>query len=178
MANPFIGEIQMAGFNFAIADWALCQGQLMSISQYQALFAIIGSTYGGDWRVTMGIPNLKSRVPLGDGTGPGLTSRQHGQFGGYQAVQLYKSQLPSHSHGKVNGDNPQNTAGPGSTVVPANMRIGSAGVSAFATTPIAGEYMSTSAISNTGGNSAHENRQPFLTVNFMMALDGIFPPRS
>lgn len=177
MANPFIGEIQMAGFNFAIAQWALCQGQLLPISQNQALFAIIGSTFGGDWRTSMGVPNVKSRVPMGDGTGPGLSPRQLGQFGGQQTVQLYQTQLPSHTHGNINAEVPTDGGSPGSDQMPSNMFIGTPTYS-YATTPIPGDYMSPSAISSVGGNVAHENRQPYLTVNFMLALDGIFPPRS
>lgn len=165
--EPFIGQIQAFGFNFAPRGWALCNGQLLPIAQYSALFSLLGTTYGGDGRTTFGLPDLRGRAPMHFGNGPGLTSRQLGQRGGAESVTLTTAQLPSHNHNLQ-------SAPEGNTDEPVDNYIAGAGLNSFST-----EASTTSkATTNSGGNLAHENMQPYLTINYCIALFGIFPSRS
>ena len=174
MSEPFIGEIRMVGFNFAPRGWALCDGQLLSISQNTALFALLGTTYGGDGRTTFALPDLRGRVPVHNGNGPGLSSYPIGTRGGVEAVTLTANQIPPHNHAA-------NAAGPAGNSNDAigNIWADDAGVSsATYSSAAATGTMRGNAIGNTGGGQAHENRQPYLAINFVIALVGLYPSRN
>lgn len=171
MSEPFVGEIRMFAGNFAPRGWALCDGQLLAVSQNDALFSLLGTIYGGDGRTTFGLPDLRGRVPLHAGSGPGLTPRALGSRGGSENETLTVNQLPGHSHqlsasSSIAGDS--NPAGNflGRTT---NLDLYSGD------TPDSG--LAGSAVSATGGGQGHTNLMPFLCVNFIIALFGIYPSR-
>ncbi len=165
--EPFIGEIKMFGGNFAPRGWALCDGQLLPISQYSALFSILGTTYGGDGRTTFGLPDLRGRVAMHAGNGPGLSPRNLGRKAGSETVTLTTNQMPSHHHGLVSG-NANNEA------QAAGHLIGKEGRYANSV----GSTMHQASIQNAGGGQSHENMQPYLVVNYIIALQGVYPSRS
>lgn len=173
MAEPFIAEIRMFAGNFAPRGWAFCNGQLLPISQNTALFSLIGTTYGGDGRNTTALPNLQGRVPMHPGRGPGLTSRTLGEAGGEQNVTLTTNQMPSHSHDLSASSVKGNSVSPLSGV-PAttenNVNIYSSSDTNIVNVENDGEQF--------GGGQGHNNMQPFLAINFIIALVGIFPSRS
>lgn len=174
MADPFIGEVKMFGFSFPPRGWASCAGGTINIAQNPSLFAVISNTYGGDGRITMGLPNLKGKAPMQWGDGPGLSRYTYGENGGSQTADVGITQIPSHSHNNVVAfsDNDQNTPA-------ADMYIGKYAYNAFYDrTPDNPIAMADEALGNAGNSLAHENRQPFLTVNFCIAMEGIFPPRN
>ncbi|MCP4432293.1 MAG: phage tail protein [Gammaproteobacteria bacterium] len=178
MSDPFLGEIIMFGGNFAPRGWALCEGQLLPISQNSALFSILGTTYGGDGRTTFGLPDLRGRVPMGPGNGPGLTSRHLGEKSGVENVTLTQNQMPAHSHtATAHAVSPTGN----SNDAAGNLWADDAGT-ASATYSSEGKNatMSPEAISvqNTGGSRSHTNVQPFLCINFIIALVGVFPSRN
>jgi microcystin-dependent protein len=168
MAEPFLSEIRIFSFGFAPKGWALCNGQLLPINQNQALFSLLGTTFGGDGRVNFALPNLQSRVPIHVGSGHTL-----GEKGGEQAHTLSIPELPTHVH----------TLSGTSTAASQPVPTGALLATTAATDPIYGAAsslvpMSASALGNTGGSQAHLNMQPFLTLNFSIALQGIFPSRT
>ncbi|HEY3913665.1 MAG TPA: tail fiber protein [Verrucomicrobiae bacterium] len=173
MSQPFLGEIRMFAFNFAPRDWAVCNGQTLSISQYSALFALIGTTYGGNGTTTFQLPNLQSRVPIHQGQGLGLSPYVMGQIQGAETVILTTPQIPSHNHpvncntGGGNAASPQNN-------YPA---VESTGTSSDYNTASNGA-MASGMVGFTGTNQAHTNIQPYLCVNFCIAIVGIFPSRN
>ncbi len=172
MSDPFIAEIRIFAGNFAPRDWALCNGQLVPIAQNTALFALIGTTYGGDGRTTMALPNLQGRAPMHAGNGPGLSSRRLGENGGNATATLTEAQMPSHAHtmnGFANAEvaNPTATRGIGTATM---YRAGSSTTTTGA--------MADGTLSETGGSDPHNNLQPFLGINFIIAMQGIFPSRS
>jgi microcystin-dependent protein len=173
MATPYIGQITIFAGNFAPRYWAFCNGQLISIAQNAALFSILGTTYGGDGVTTFALPDLRGRVPIHMGQGPGLSNYVEGQNGGAETVTLLSTQIPAHTHG-VNAS----TAG-GSQASPAS------GFPAVESTGTSLNYASASNITmnaamiaaNSGGQP-HSNMQPYLTLNYIIALQGIFPSRN
>ncbi len=175
--DPFIGMIVMFGGNFAPRGWALCSGQLLPISQNTALFSILGTTYGGDGRTTFALPDLRGRVPMHAGNGPGLTSRRLGQRAGSETHTLSASQMPSHTHVANASFNLGGTAV--TTTLDNNFLAGTTAVPIGATT--AGnqnlEGLSVQ-VGNTGNGEAFNIVQPFQVVNFIIALQGVFPSRS
>jgi len=176
MADPFVAEIRIFAGNFAPTGWAFCDGQLMPISQNTALFSLLGNTYGGNGMSNFGLPNLQGAAPLQTGQGPGLSYRDIGQTGGQQAVTLIGSQLPVHSHTVECVNTAGNLASPaGASWAAAPRGRGNIYAPPNANTPAP---MSPQAISATGGNQAHNNMPPFLALNFIIALQGIYPPRS
>ena len=175
MSEPFIGQIQPFGFNFAPRNWAQCDGQLLPIAQNQALFSLLGTTYGGDGRVTFALPDLRGRTALHYGTGPGLSPRTIGQRSGSETATLTAAQLPPHSHTVAF------KTGPGtSNVAAGNVPAQDAGVqSATYSDAAADGTMDASMIPNSGGQGqGHPNMQPYLVVNWCIALQGIFPSRN
>lgn len=163
----------MFGGNFAPRDWAFCQGQLLSIASNNALFAILGTQYGGDGQTTFALPDLRGRVPVGTGSAPGLTPRQNGQKFGQEEETLLVSQIPSHSHTPVGFSG----RGGDTETTPAGNTWGDSTSPIYDTgTPNA--PMSPNSISQTGGNQSHNNIQPSLGVNYIICLYGLFPPRS
>ena len=166
MAEPFLSEIRIMSFNFAPKGWALCNGQLLPINQNQALFSLLGTTFGGDGRVNFALPDLRARTPIHVGSGHTL-----GERGGEQAHTLSISEIPTHTH-TVNATTiPATTNTPGPTVLTAQST--SANLYASAAQNLV--PMSPQMVANVGGSQAHLNMEPFLTLNFCIALQGIFP---
>jgi microcystin-dependent protein len=176
MADQFVGEIRIVPFNFAPVGWALCDGQLLAISQNTALFSLLGTYYGGDGRSTFALPNLQGSAPMNQGNGAGLTPRILGEVDGETAVTLLVSAMPSHTHTAKNAA-ASNAGTPGPTVTFGGGGRGKAPAYAPASTQNAAQLMQR-AVSLTGGNQPHNNMPPYLTLNFVIALQGIFPPRS
>ena len=169
MSEPFIAEVRLLGFNFAPRGWAFCEGQLLPISQNTALFSLIGTTYGGDGRTTMGLPNFENRMPMHAGRGPGLTDTRLGQRQGAANITLGVTQMPAHTH-TVAADN-----GDATLQDPTNEEVASAPV--YHTT--AGtENMASQTVRSEGGGQAHENKSPYLNVSFAIALVGLYPSRA
>lgn len=170
MSEPFIAEIRIFAGNFAPRGWAFCDGQLLPISQNTALFSLLGTTYGGDGRTTTALPNMQGRAPMHPGRGPGLTSRRLGQKGGAETVTVSEAQIPSHTHTLRAHNNTGNTGSPEK-----NSFAQSNGANAYHTSeslvPIA------NVLQNNGGSQAHNNMQPSLTINYIIALVGLYPSR-
>jgi len=166
MGTPYLSEIKLVSFGFAPKGWALCNGQLLPINQNQALFALLGTTYGGDGRVNFALPNLQARVPVHTGNGFVL-----GQLRGEQNHTLNISELPAHTHTPVGTNNAPDKPGPAG-----NTWANASGNNAYAAT--GNSAMNPTAIANNGGSQAHLNMQPFLTLNFIIALQGIFPSQN
>ena len=172
MADPFIGEIRMFAGNFAPRDWAFCDGQLQSISQNTALFSLLGTTYGGDGVTTFALPDMRGRVPIHQGQGPGLSPQVIGQVQGTETVTLTAAQMPAHGHLEVASTSPASTsAGPGG--VPATP----ATVAIYGTTPPNAD-LAAAAVVPVGGNQPHSNMAPYGTLSFIICLFGIFPSRN
>ena len=168
-----MGEIRMVGFNFAPTGWAKCEGQLLSIAQNTALFSLLGTTYGGDGQTTFGLPDLRGRVPLGPGQGPGLTNRDLGEQGGAENVTLTTSEMPIHSHSLIGTNTTATNARPlGRTLAKVDPVTTNAYVDVAPDAP-----MEPGSIGNAGASQPHENMQPYLGVTFIIALQGIFPSR-
>ena len=165
MAEPFLSEIRLMSFMFPPNGWALCDGQLMAINTNQALFALLGTTYGGDGRVTFGLPDLRGRVPIHMGSGHTL-----GERGGEQAHTISTSEMPQHPHSafasSTNGGTPF-----------ANNNMLAAAINAYAS-PANLTPLDPSSLADAGGSQAHQNMQPFLTLSFCIALQGIFPSQT
>jgi microcystin-dependent protein len=174
MADPFVAEIRIFPFNFAPKGWAFCDGQILPLSQNTALFSLLGTTYGGDGKSNFALPNMQGNAPMHPGQGPGLSLHDLGETGGSQTVSLLESEIPSHSHslnavGGFNGTNNDPT-----NEVPAK---GDAGLLPY--TPSGSSLMmALQAIAPAGGDQPHNNMQPYLALNFCIALQGVFPPRT
>jgi len=168
MSTPYIGEIRMVGFNFAPIGWALCDGQLLAIAEYETLFTLIGTTYGGDGQNTFAVPDLRGRLPMHMGSGAGLSTRIIGEMSGVEQVTLINSQMPQHSHvpqaQSANGalNSPQNGIWAGSTT-------------ALYTTDAPNVPMRSGLVNPVGGNQPHDNMMPYLVINFVISLFGVFP---
>lgn len=178
--EPFIGEIIMFGGNFAPRGWALCNGQLLSINQNQALFSILGTTYGGDGRTTFGLPDLRGRAAMHAGTGPGLSPRPLGQKSGTETNTLTIQQMPSHNHTASGTVTPQAKNGPGDETNPGGGFPATAGTDLYAETPNTnmGSSNVSVTVNNNGGGQSFNNIQPFQCVYYIIALQGVFPSRS
>ncbi|MGA7733094.1 MAG: tail fiber protein [Chloroflexia bacterium] len=172
MSDPYIGEIRMFGGTFAPAGWALCQGQLMPISENEALFNLIGTTYGGDGQETFALPDLRSRFPIHMGTGSGTTFTI-GEASGVEAVTLNTNQIPGHTHALIASNNNASTANAGNNVL-AQTPSYTPYISGFpGNTP-----MFNQAVSPDGGSQSHTNIQPYLCITFIISLFGIYPTPS
>jgi microcystin-dependent protein len=173
MSSPFLNEIRMFGFNFAPRGWAQCNGQILPIAQNTALFSLLGTTYGGNGQTTFALPDLRSRVPMHFNQGPGLSNRDLGEVGGEEAHALTLNEMPNHRH-TPNGSTAAPDAGAPASEVFATLtaskpyRAGAGSLTALAP----------GTLGMAGGNQPHSNIQPYLTVNFAIALQGIFPSRS
>jgi microcystin-dependent protein len=178
MSDPFVAEIRMFGFNFAPTGWATCDGQLMPISQNTALFSLLGTTYGGDGVSTFGLPNLQGSAVMHSGQGPGLTERFLGEVSGSETVTLLQSEMPVHSHNlmvSVDSADEEGSKNPGNRA----LGRGQASATLYAQFPSATSVtMHPQALGVTGGSLPHSNMMPSLTMNFCIALQGIFPARN
>ena len=174
MAIPFIGEIRMFGGTFAPNGYAFCNGQLLPIAQYTALFSLLGTFYGGDGSTNFAVPDLRGRFPLHAGQGPGLSDRIQGERSGSPEVSLSASQIPSHTHVLQASGAPGTTGSPSASAVHA---VPSAGESVYAP---AGDPLDAAPemVGQTGMNLPHANRQPYLGLNFIIALQGVYPSRN
>jgi microcystin-dependent protein len=172
VSDQFVAEIRIFPFNFAPVGWAMCNGQLLSISQNTALFALIGTNFGGDGRTTFGLPNLQGSFAVDQGQGAGLSPYDLGETGGSATVTLLSSQMPSHNH-LVNCTSTDGTASPSGAVFGGG---GRGRQPAYAAGP-ATLAMSATAVGQAGGSQPHNNMPPYLTLNFCIALQGIFPAR-
>lgn len=172
MSDPFLGEVRIFACNFAPTGWATCDGQLLPITQNTALFSLLGTTYGGNGTNSFALPNLAGRAAIGAGQGPGLTPRVAGETGGSAAVTLLESQMPPHDHGLMAALSPTVNS-------PELAALAPTGTGAFVYhapgTPVA---MAGLALTPAGNSQPHENRPPALSLNFCIALQGIFPPRA
>ena len=183
-AEPFIAEIIMFGGNFAPRNWAYCDGQLLSVSSNTALFSLLGTTYGGDGRTTFGLPDLRGRTAIGPRQGPGLSNYRLGERGGVQSVTLTVAQMPSHGHTATATATLSGTNALGNSAVPGGNTLASKGRTNIYSTNApdvdmhADSVNVTASVANTGGSQAHENRMPFLAINHIIALQGIYPSRN
>ncbi len=172
MSEPFIGEIRLFAGLFAPVGWAFCDGSPLAIADNDALFSLIGTTYGGDGQETFNLPDLRGRVPVHQGSGPGLSSYVAGQTGGVESVALTTSQLPAHTHAST-----ASTAAGASANPQGNVVASSPSVTMFiADAPSLA--LAPSAVTPAGGSQPHENRMPFIAVNYIISLFGIFPSAS
>jgi len=175
MATPFIAQIATFGFGFAPRGWAQCNGQLLPIAQNTALFSLVGTTYGGNGQTTFALPNLQGRAPMHPGTGSGLTQRTLGEITGVENHTLIATEMPAHSHG---GGVPAMASSPatGNNSNPGGL------LPAVATRPLYTDTgngsLGAPLVSSVGGGQAHPNMQPYLCINFCIALQGIFPSRN
>ncbi|MFK4760965.1 phage tail protein [Microbacterium sp. ZW T5_45] len=174
MSDQFLGEIRTVAFSYAPLGWALCNGQILPIAQNTALFSLLGASYGGDGRSTFALPNLNASFAIGQGQGPGLSPRHIGEIGGTSRVTLLSTEMPTHTHAAVG------VAGAGTTGDPqgrrwAQPRFGRSTRNAYA--PAADTAMAWDAVGLAGGDQSHENMPPYLGLNFVIALEGIYPPR-
>lgn len=172
MPDPFLGEITTFAGNFAPAGWALCQGQLLPIAQYEALFSLIGTTYGGDGKTTFALPDLAGRIPLHQGAGPGLSRRVTGESGGSETVTLTSGQLAAHNHAAVCSNTTGSSASPIN-----NYWSADSGGNTGAYSTSSGGSMAAAAIGNSGEGQPHNNVQPYVVINYIIALEGIYPSR-
>ncbi|WP_395376850.1 phage tail protein [Marinicella sp. W31] len=171
MSEPFVGEIRMFAGNFAPRGWAFCDGQLLAVSQNDALFSLLGTIYGGDGRTTFGLPDMRGRLPMHAGSGPGLSPRRLGAKLGAENVTLTTNQLPSHSHDFKASADPGNASAAvgGYLAASPNVRM-------YRPAPQSGS-LNSQTVNNVGGSRSHTNLMPFLCINFIIALFGIYPSR-
>jgi len=173
MSEPFVAEIRIFAGNFAPRGWAFCNGQLLPIPQNTALFSLIGTTYGGDGRSTTALPDLQGRSQMHPGRGPGLTDRRLGQRGGESQVQLSEAQMPSHNHSMYLNPNIV-----GDSNSPKNNMFAQSAVPNASVYSTDGPNIEAGSLTESGGNQPHNNMQPYIGVNFIIALVGLYPSRS
>lgn len=172
MSQPFLGEVKIFAGNFAPRGFAFCNGQILPISQNTALFSLLGTNYGGNGTSNFALPNLQGQMPMHAGQGPGLTSRSVGEQGGEASVALLASQMPVHTHGLNASEGTGTTASPGPGVALA----ATAGMAVYRAPSNLGAMGAP--LAGAGGNQPHENRQPYLALTFIIAMQGIFPARN
>ncbi len=174
MSEPFVGEIKIFAGNFAPRGWAFCDGQLLAVSQNDALFSLLGTIYGGDGKTTFALPDLRGRAPVHMGTGPGLSARKIGQKTGAEKVTLTLNQIPGHNHPLQASNNPATNNVPTGEVL---ANTDTLNFYTNNTSPAVVQALSPAAIANTGGSQSHNNMMPSLAINFIIALFGIYPSR-
>jgi microcystin-dependent protein len=170
--NPFVAEIRIFPFNFAPKGWAFCDGRLLPISQNTALFSLLGTTYGGDGKSNFALPNLQGHAPMHPGQGPGLSLYDLGETGGSDAVTLLQSEIPSHSHTVSASQSDATDRLPAAEMPAAGIAIG------MYAAPGPLTQLNGNAVSPAGGDQPHNNLMPYLTLNFCISLQGIYPPRT
>lgn len=171
MSEPFIGQLMLVPYNFAPRGWAFCNGQLLSIAQNTALFSLLGTTYGGDGVTTFALPDLRGRAALSSGQGPGLQNYDLGQVGGTETVTLTTAEMPAHNHGVSAVEDDAVAA------LPTNALLANITPAGYSSSPT-NTTMSPAMIQMAGRSLPHENRSPYLTLNYVIALEGIFPSRN
>ena len=170
--DPYVAEIRIFPFNFAPKGWAFCDGQILPLSQNTALFSLLGTTYGGDGKSNFALPNMQGNAPMHPGQGPGLSLHDLGETGGSETVSLLESEIPAHSHSL------QASAGDGIDNLPTSELLAKGiGIGQYIA-PGSLVQLSGNAMAPAGGDQPHNNMQPFLTLNFCIALQGVFPPRT
>lgn len=173
MADPFVAEIRIFPFNFAPKGWAFCNGQLMPLSQNTALFSLLGTTYGGNGKSNFALPDLQGRAPMHPGQGPGLSQHNLGETSGQETVTLLESEIPAHSHGLwAQANEPADLNRPSPST---SLAYSSKGFAYAAPGQLDG--LAPQALQPAGGSQPHNNMMPYLTANFCIALQGVFPPR-
>lgn len=177
--EPYVGEIRIFAGNYAPLNWAFCNGQSLTIANYQALFSLISTTYGGNGVTTFNLPNMNGSIPIGQGQGNGLTNRLMGQTGGSQSVNLTDEQMPAHTHDLYCSSLPATSQTPGTSLFFAD--TGSSNYLAY-TNPQQGQTtqdveFNAQAIGTTGGSTAHNNMMPYIGLNYIISLQGIYPTR-
>ena len=170
MADQFLGEIRIVGFNFPPQGWASCDGQILPLSQNTALFSLLGTNYGGNGASTFALPDMRGRAPMAPGNGAGLSNRVQGESVGSETITLSSSQMPAHTHGVAAQSSPADRGNASGAMLAQSAEPIYANAGAMQT-------LSTASVTPTGGSSPHNNMQPFLTLNFVIALSGIFPAR-
>lgn len=173
--DPFVAEIRIFPFNFAPKGWAFCDGQILPLSQNTALFSLLGTTYGGDGKSNFALPNMQGNAPMHPGQGPGLSPHDLGETGGSDTVTLIESEIPSHSHSLMSSTTNSSKPSPGGNVL-ARVTGASPYVAGTPAPPLV--QFSSNALAPAGGDQPHNNMQPYLTLNFCIALQGVFPPRT
>lgn len=174
MADPFVAEIRIFPFNFAPKGWAFCNGQILPLSQNTALFSLLGTTYGGDGKSTFALPNMQGNVPMHPGQGPGLSLHDLGEMGGSETVTLLVSEIPAHSHTMIASTQDGGDSHPQNNLLAQGIGI------AMYTDANTGPFvnMNPNALPPAGSSFPHNNMQPYLTLSFCIALQGVFPPRT
>jgi microcystin-dependent protein len=172
MAQPYVGEIRMFAGNFNPVGWEFCDGQLLPISENETLFQLIGTTYGGDGQSTFALPNLQSRVPMHQGTGPDGVTYQLAEAAGVESVTLTTQQIPNHTHALLGSQDIADATGP------ANAVFGTSSQVDYVTVAETNTPLSPQIILPQGGSQPHENMQPYLVINFIISLFGIFPSQT
>lgn len=176
--DPFLGEIRIFSGNFAPRGWALCDGQLLAISQFSSLFTLLGTMYGGNGTSNFALPNLGGSVPIGQGDGPGLTPRVVAETGGSDTVSLTQASMPAHNHIAMGSATNGTTKSPANAVWSQNASGGRPPIVTNLYGTTGNTVMAPAALSPTGDGVPHNNMQPFLAMRFIVCLNGIFPPRS
>jgi microcystin-dependent protein len=176
MADPFVAEIRIFPFNFAPKGWAFCDGQILPLSQNTALFSLLGTTYGGDGKSNFALPNMQGNAPMHPGQGPGLSLHDLGETGGSDTVSLLESEIPAHSHAmRAHNFDQADTQNPSSSTSLAQSANGFAYQNNTSQNLV---QLNSSALAPAGGDQPHNNMQPYLTLNFCIALQGVYPPRT
>lgn len=181
--DPFVGEIRLFAGTFAPVDWHLCDGTLLSINTYQMLFSLIGTTYGGDGVSTFGLPDLRGRVPVGQGQGPGMTNRGIGQTGGASIAQVTAAQMPAHNHQVKVSNKVSSTptiaanVGFAANVAPATGKIARYVPPNVSPAPVQATLDAGTISWASGGNQAHANVMPYMALNYIISLSGLYPNR-
>jgi len=175
--DPFVAEIRIFPFNFAPKGWAFCDGQILPLSQNTALFSLLGTTYGGDGKSNFALPNMQGNAPMHPGQGPGLSLHDLGETGGSDTVSLLESEIPAHTHALM-ADSGRGVGNRVTTPASTTAIADGSGVSPYLNTSANLTNLSGNAVAPAGGNQPHNNLQPYLTLNFCIALQGVYPPRT